>query len=270
MDEIVLVLGGGGARGLAHIGVLRAVEEADVAVRAVAGCSMGGIVGAFLASGADADAIERVASEVRYESLLALGERGGIVGGDGIARLLAEHLPERFEDLGLPLLVTAVDVQKGELVVLKEGALVPALRATSALPGILSPVAHDGRMLVDGGLLNNLPVDLARTLGPLPVVAVDVAAPPDRELRFDDDRGLWARLGDILQPQRALTIELFMKSFDVPQALVTQMRLAMSPPDLLIRPELGADFGVEQFGRREEAIETGYAAAREALAAWLG
>ncbi|MEX2502277.1 MAG: patatin-like phospholipase family protein [Trueperaceae bacterium] len=266
MDEIVLVLGGGGARGLAHIGVIRAIEEAGLRVRAVAGCSMGGIVGAFLAAGHDAEAIEAVAAEIRYEKLLSFGELGGIVGGDGIASLLSARLPARFEELDLPLLVTAVDVQEGELVVLNEGPLVPALRATSALPGLLSPVEHQGRYLVDGGLLNNLPTDLARTLGACPVVAVDVAAPPGRPLRFQDERSLYARLKDVLQPHRALTVELFMKAFDVPQAVVTQMRLAMAPPDLLIRPTLERDFGIEQFGRRKEAIEAGHTAASEALA----
>lgn len=268
MDEIVLVLGGGGARGLAHVGVIRALEEAQLRVRAVAACSMGGVVGAFLAAGADADAMEKVARGIRYESLLAFGELGGIVGGDGIEKLLAEHLPAEFGDLGIPLLLTTVDVQKGELVVLNSGALVPALRATSALPGLLAPVEHEGRILVDGGLLNNLPVDLARTLGAVPVVAADVAAPPDRELPFHDERGLWTRLKSVLQPQRALTVELFMKSFDVPQALVSQIRLAMAPPDLLIRPDLDRDFGVEQFARIDEAVEAGYRSARRALEVW--
>lgn len=268
MDEIVLVLGGGGARGLAHVGVIRALEEADIRVRGIAACSMGGIVGAFLASGVGAEEMEKVARGIRYESLLAFGELGGIVGGDGIAALLSEHLPADFGDLAIPLLLTSVDVQKGELVVLNRGALVPALRATSALPGLLAPVEHQERILVDGGLLNNLPVDLARTMGPAPVVAVDVAAPPDRELRFHDDRGLWARLKDVLQPQRALTVELFMKSFDVPQALVSQIRLAMTPPDLLIRPDLDREFGVEQFARIDEALEAGYRSAKQGLAAW--
>jgi len=268
MDEIVLVLGGGGARGLAHIGVLRALQEAGLHVRAIAGCSMGGIVGAFHAAGYTPDEMEEVARGIRYESLLSFGELGGIVGGEGLANLLAEHLPERMENLDVDLLMTAVDVQKGELVVLNDGGLVQALRATSALPGLISPVRLGDRVLVDGGLLNNLPVDLARTMGHGPVVAVDVAAPPDRQLRFQDDRSFWDRLKDVMQPQRALTVELFMKSFDVPQALVTKMRLAISPPDLLIRPDLGRDFGVEQFGRMDEALEKGYDAGRAAFASW--
>jgi len=265
MHDIVLVLGGGGARGLAHIGALRAIQERGLRVRALAGCSMGGIVGAFVAAGFDADAIEEIARGIRYESLLAFGEMGGIVGGDGLASLLAKHLPESFADLAIPLLVTAVDVQKGKLVVLNDGALVEALRATSALPGLIAPVRYGDRILVDGGLLNNLPVDLARTLGRGTVVAVDVASPPDRQLRFDE-RGFWERLRDVVKPQRALTVELFMKSFDVPQAVMTQMRLALTPPDVLVRPTLDRDFGIEQFGRIDEALEAGYQVARQALA----
>lgn len=267
MRDVILVLGGGGARGLAHIGVIRALEERGIGVRAVAGCSMGGIIGAFLASGHDADAMEEIARSIGYEAFLSFGELGGIVGGDRIEQLFSDRLPERFEDLSLPLLVTAVDVQLGELVVLNEGSLARALRATSALPGLIAPVQTGHRVLVDGGLLNNLPVDLARTLGQAPVVAVEVAAPPDRRLQFEE-RGLWDRMRDVMQPHRALTIELFMKAFDVPQALVSQMRLAMAPPDLLIRPPLDRDFGVEQFGRIDEALTTGHEAACAALDDW--
>lgn len=264
MSDIVLVLGGGGARGLAHIGAIRALRDRGVRAHALAGCSMGGIVAAFLAAGYDADGMEEVARGIGYRAFLSFGEVGGIVGGDRIEALLAEHLPERFEDLDRPLLLTAVDVQKGELVVLREGPLIPALRATSALPGLIAPVRSGERVLVDGGLLNNLPVDLARTLGHAPVVAVDVAAPPDRRLRFDE-RGVLDRMRDVVQPHRALTVELFMKAFDVPQALVSQMRLAMAPPDLLVRPALDRDFGVEEFGRIGEAIEAGERAMHEAL-----
>lgn len=228
---------------------------------------MGGIVGAFLASGHDADAMESIARSIGYEAFLSFGEMGGLVGGERIEKLFAEYLPKRFEDLGVPLLVTAVDVQDGELVVMSEGGLATALRATSALPGLIAPVRFGHRVLVDGGLLNNLPVDLGRTLGHVPLVAVDVAAPSNRRLNFEE-RGVWDRLREVVQPQRTLTIELFMKAFDVPQALVSKMRLAMSPPDLLIRPPLDRDFGVEQFGRIDEALTVGYEAALEALDGW--
>lgn len=268
MQEVLLVLGGGGARGFAHVGALRALEEAGLRVRAIAGCSFGAIVGALHAAGADSERLEAIANEVRYESIVSLGTPGGVIGGEGIERELARFLPERFEDLAFPLAMTTVDVQRGELVILREGPLVPALRATSALPGLIAPMQLEGRWLVDGGMLNNLPVDVARTLGGEPVIAIDVAVPANRTVDIPDAGNAWVRMWNALRPQRATALALFMKSFDVPQALITQMRLTMSPPDVLVRPDLGSDFGVEQVGRRDEAIAIGYEATRAALATW--
>ncbi|MCB0079184.1 MAG: patatin-like phospholipase family protein, partial [Anaerolineales bacterium] len=164
-------------------------------------------------------------------------------------------------------------------VVLRSGPLAPALRASSAIPGIFSPVEHRGFYLVDGGLLNNLPVDVIRTMTLHPVVAVDVAAPPNRKLDFGKDKPtLGQRIEAMVSGQeslldglfrRALTVELFMKTFDVPQRVMTEMRLAMQPPDLLIRPRLDPQFGVEDFDRQVEAIEEGYRSAIAAIDRWL-
>jgi NTE family protein len=264
--KIGLALSGGGARGLAHIGVLRALAEHDLEPSAIAGCSMGGIVGAMWAAGFRADDIEEIFSETSYRDLFAFGTMGGLIGGKRIEALLDKHLPDTFEDLELPLAVTAVDVQEGELLVLRSGELVPALQASSALPGILSPVPYEGRVLIDGGLLNNLPVDVIRTMTLDPVVAVDVAAPPNRHLNFEAGKSFWKQIDALFTSgQRVLTIELFMKAFDVPQALVTEMRLAMQPPQLLIRPHLRANLKVEDFDHRDEAVAAGYEAARHAL-----
>jgi len=276
--EIGLVLSGGGARGLAHIGVFKALEEHDVKPVAIAGCSMGAIIAAFYGAGCDASHMEKITHKINFLKLLDFGEFGGLIGGKGIAELLSHHLPEKFSDLSLPLSVTSVDVQAGSLVVFNEGELIPALRATSALPGLLSPVKHQGRYLIDGGLLNNLPVDIIRTMTLKPIVAVDIAAPPHRKLEFEPTkpsmfenfyaliRGKKNPIADLLH--RGLTMELFMKSFDVPQRVLTQMRLSMQPPELLIRPELDSQFGVEDFFRAEEAIEQGYIAASKALEDW--
>ncbi len=261
-----LVLGGGGARGLAHIGVLRALEERGYLPDAVAGCSIGGVIGAVLASGMSADEINHGFSSVNEIELLDFGERGGLIGGRRIAKKLAEYHRETFEELDIPLQLTTVDIQQGELVILGSGPLSPALSATIALPGIFSPARHMGRILIDGGLLNNLPVDVIRTMTYSPVVAVDVAAPPDRELDFDSKPNVVDLIRNISKKDfRNLTIELFMKSFDIPQALVTSVRLSMQPPDLLIRPRLGRDFGVEDFHRLDEAVTEGYRSAVEAL-----
>lgn len=277
--EIGLVLSGGGARGLAHIGVFKALEEYKLKPIAIAGCSMGAIIGAFYGAGCDVKQMEDITDKINFLKLLDFGEFGGLIGGKGIAELLSSHLPEDFSDLSLPLSMTSVDVQAGSLVVFNEGELIPALRATSALPGLLSPVKHEGRYLVDGGLLNNLPVDIIRTMTLKPIIAVDIAAPPHRKLDFEPSKpSMLENFNAILSGKknpianlldRGLTMELFMKSFDVPQRVLTEMRLSMQPPELLIRPELDSQFGVEDFFRSEEAIEQGYIAAKKALDKWL-
>jgi NTE family protein len=265
---IGLVLGGGGARGIAHVGVIKALNERGFIPDAVAGCSMGAIVGALVGTGMSADQIVAAFQTLHTRELLDFGGMGGIIGGKGIERKLAEYLPETFEELEIPLKVTAVDVQTGQVVIFGKGPLVPALRASSALPGILSPTAHMGRTFIDGGLLNNLPIDVARTMTLSPVVAVDVAVPPNRYLDFDHHKSLIKKIKQLKRGQfRTLTIELFMKSFDIPAHAITEMRLAMHPPELLIRPKLAVEFGVEDIGRVEEAYEEGYRAANEALAA---
>ena len=171
-----------------------------------------------------------------------------------------------------------MDCQQGSLVSFNRGELAPALLASSAIPGILSPVHHVGRWLLDGGMLNNLPVDVIRIMTHDPVVAVDIGAPPTRKLDFEKPESLWERWSGNLPSikfskktgfyaeHRGLTVELFLKSFDVPMGMVTRLRLAVHPPDLLLEPPLPEDFGIEDFQRMEEAIELGYAAAEAALA----
>jgi NTE family protein len=295
--DVGLVLGGGGARGYAHIGVLRALSEHDCQPVAISGCSMGGLIGAFFAAGFRSDDILALIEDTNFLNLLDMGVRGGLLGSGKLEKLLRKHLPERFDDLTLPLAVTCVDVQQGELVVLRQGDLVSALLASAALPGILAPVLRDGRYLIDGGLLNNLPVDVIKTMTLAPVIAVDVSAPPNRKLAFVEDdtndrfqglfsggasseafssafseamQGLADNFKGMFSPaewfKRSLTIELFMKSFDVPQAVLTEMRLALQPPALLIQPALDLQFGVEDFERLEEGVDAGYQAATALLA----
>jgi NTE family protein len=264
--QVGLVLGGGGARGYAHIGVLKAFEEAEVIPVAIAGCSMGGIVGALYAAGHSPDDIHAMAGDVSILNFVSLGQPGGIVGGSGLERLLAEHLPATFAELPIPLTVTAVDIQTGNLVVLRSGALVSALRATSALPGLISPMRLHERVLVDGGVLNNLPVDVVRTMTLESVVAVDVSPPAERLLEFGEDDGWWGRLTNGWRSnRRSLILEVLIKSSELAQLQSTQMRLALHPPKWLIRPDLDVNLKIEDFSRVDEAVEAGYRAARQAL-----
>ncbi len=257
-----LVLSGGGARGYAHIGVLRSIEKRGIQVDAIAGCSMGGIIGALHAAGFEADKIRDLFEGLDLIGLLDRSGMGGLIGGKGVTRHLEKHLPQSFEDLEIPLAVTAVDVQRGRLVVLNRGKLMPALRATSALPGIFAAVRHAGRVLIDGGLLNNLPVDVIRTMTFAPVVAVDASAPADRQIVFEDERSLWEKVRTpLMRGRRPLIFEMLMKSIDIPQAPLTSMRLSLNPPEVLIRPGLSPDFKIEDYTRLDEAVEVGFEAA---------
>ena len=260
--EIGLVLGGGGARGFAHIGVLRALDEHGIRPVAIAGCSMGGIVGALYAAGHTPLEIEHMFEDISGFDLMSWGKGGSLIGGEGIVKQLAKHLPTTFAELKIPLNVVAVDVQEGKQVILNTGELLIALRATSAIPGVISAVVYEDRILIDGGLINNLPVDVIRTMTQAPVVAVEVGAPRDRRLQFDRKR----RLRDIFTGhdsirRRPLILELFNKAFDIPAAMLTDLRLALNPPELLVRPQLDPDLKTEDFHRLEEAVTAGYAAA---------
>jgi len=224
------------------------------------------MIGALWAAGRSADDIQDMVQNLRRRDLVDVGEHGGILGMGRLGKYLESHLPDTFEDLAIPLKVTTVDCQRGSLVVLGTGRLVPALLASAAIPGLLSPVLHEDRVLLDGGVLNNLPVDLIRSMTTRPVVAVDVAVPHDRALNFRDERSVLERLSAAFDPaQRRLTVELFLKSFDVPLRVLTEMQLALHPPDVLVRPALDPDFKREDFDRLAEAVEAGYRRTHESM-----
>ncbi len=262
--KIALVLGGGGARGFAHIGVLKSLAQRGIEPVAIAGCSMGGLIGALFAAGMDHNQILDMVQTTKPWKLLDISRMGSLIGGKGMAHQMEKYLPKTFEELNLPLAVTAVDLQAGKLVVFNEGPLHPALRGTSSIPGIISPERYGERYLIDGGLLNNLPVDVIHSLSNSPVVAVDVAPEAHRNIPLDDS--LLTRSKKVIKGEsRPLVFELFMKAFDIPQVMLTQTRLALNPPDLLIRPKLPLDLKIEDMTRYEEAMDAGYEAAEIAL-----
>lgn len=159
--KIGLVLSGGGARCFAQVGALQAFEDHGVEVTAIAANSTAAFIGAFFAAGHSASAIYNIVKEIDYSTLLDFKGGGGMMGHQGIEVLLRRHVPETFEQLNVPLVVPAVDIQSAERVVLSAGALVPALCATNAFPGVFRPVALDGHELMDGGILSNVPLDLS-------------------------------------------------------------------------------------------------------------
>ncbi len=255
-----LALGGGGARGLAHIGVLKALEAAGIPVDVLAGTSMGGLIAAFYAAGRSPADIEAEALHLtKWAQVLTLVDLGlprrAFLSGEKLYAYLQEKLgPElTFAQLRRPLALTAVDLISGKEVVLCEGAVAEAVRATVALPGMLEPVERNGQCLVDGGVLNNVPADIARALGAQVVIAVNVS------LDVHDDRQ-WQKVGlpsILLDSWRADAISA---------AALTDIRLALSRPEVLLRPPTPSEVTtLTGFSRAPEIIAAGEAAVRAAL-----
>lgn len=177
--RVALALSGGAAYGMAHLGVLEALEEAGIEVAGVAGTSVGSLVGALYAFGVDLDEVREAAEDIDWADLTRpILPRLGLLSLKRLREWLEEHIGEqRIEDAPIPLRIVATDLAAGEGVVLSTGPVDEAVAASCAIPGIFAPLEKEGRLLADGGLVNNLPVRLARSLGVGPVVASDLLAP---------------------------------------------------------------------------------------------
>jgi NTE family protein len=269
---VILALGGGGARGLAHVGVLQALEGAGLRVSGIAGTSMGGLIGSLYAACIPLDEIEaailRLANPREMMRLVdvGLGSYGISVKGVRIYDLLAEMLGAQmtFDDLCMPFATVAIDLNTGREVVLREGRVADAVRATISIPGVFEPVSSETVRLVDGGALNNLPVDVARGLGDDPVVAVDVMPQFRRNTAGVQPEVLpleLSRLPKVLKDTVATQTIMISE--------MTAMRLDAHPADRIIAPELPRDVSVlVGFHRAGEIIEAGRRSAELALQGW--
>lgn len=173
---VTLVLGGGSARGLAHIGVLKVLEHAGIPVDMVVGTSMGSLIGAAYAAGIDLQEMEAKARRFSAKRLLdPTMPKMGLLAGDQLEKTIAELLGHRrFRDCRIPLAVVTTDIETGDEVVYREGDLTKIVRASCSWPGIFNPVRIDGRLLSDGGIKNSVPTKIARGLGAQYMIAVDV------------------------------------------------------------------------------------------------
>jgi NTE family protein len=292
---IGVALGSGSARGLAHIGVLRALREHGFRIGWVAGTSIGALVGAVLA----ADRLEELESSYLgfdWRDVAALLDvvfpRSGLIDGRKVAEFVRAHLhTDLIEHLQLPFAAVATDVYTGEEVVIDHGDVIDAVRASIAVPGIFTPVRRAGRLLVDGGLVNPVPVSVVRAMGAPRVIAVDLnehvvqtrLVKTRRPRPAQDKAGeflgrLFQALGgeqaEALRQFRRWTeqadtpgiFELLLSAYNIMEAQITRMRLQASPPDLVIRPRV-AEFRFLDYHRAGEIIGRGYEAARGVLAA---
>lgn len=180
--RVGLALGGGGARGMAHAGVIHLLEQEGIPIDCVAGTSAGALIGAAYAAGIQGQALLEEALKLRWRDLARPAwPRRGFVSFEGLERRLVDILGDlTFADLSIPYAAVAADLATGEQVVLKEGRLAPAVRASCSVPGIVIPVEIGGRLLSDGGVINNLPISVVRELGADIVIAVGLGAPRGR------------------------------------------------------------------------------------------
>jgi predicted acylesterase/phospholipase RssA/CRP-like cAMP-binding protein len=275
-NGVGLVLGGGGARGFAHLGALRALEEACVPVDFVGGTSIGSIIGALAAMGLGADESQEVCR--RYISALFDPTLPivSLLAGRRIGGRLKEGLGDgEVEDLPIPFFCIATNISQAEAVVHRRGSLFSAVRSSISLPGILPPVTLDGDLYVDGGLLNNLPIDvMTRVAGGGPVVAIDVS--PEEDLRSEIDltsaisgwRVLWQRINPFASRLDVPYISsVLMRSVVVGSMVRERERRSAELASLYLRMPV-EDWGLLEFDRLDAIARRGYEASAERVRAW--
>ncbi len=275
-----LVLSGGAARGLAHIGVLKALEEQGVQIDAIAGTSMGAVIGGLYAAGYSVAELEKLALDLDWQQVLSddpprqdipfrrkqddrdflvkrklsfrddgsLGLPLGVIQGQNLALLLERLLVHAsdtrdFDRLPIPFRAVATDIANDQKVIFRSGHLPQAIRASMSIPAVFAPVEIDGRLLVDGGMVDNIPMDVARDMGVDQLIVVDIGTP--------------------LQPREQLltVVDVLNQSITMMTRRNSEVQLAtLRPEDLLIQPMLAA-FGSTDFDRADQLIDAGYRAA---------
>lgn len=289
--RIGLALGSGSARGWAHIGVIRALAEAGIVPDIVCGTSIGALVGAAYVDG-ELDRLEQWSKSLTLQTVVgfldfSLG--GGLIKGEKLIEFFrSQFVDVPISELPLPFAAVATDLQTGREVWLQEGMVSDAVRSSIALPGLFTPVEREGRWLVDGGLVNPVPVSLCRAMGADLVIAVDLnsdivgkhlrkahaskAPSPDHSVgvgetvlaRIQSGMETLGIAGSKAANNRPSMLDVLASSINIMQARITRSRLAGDPADVLISPRL-AEFGLMEFHRAATAIEIGNRATKPVL-----
>jgi NTE family protein len=270
LPKIGLVLGGGGSRGLAHIGVLEVLVREGIPVDLIIGTSMGGIVGVLFGLGFSPAQIAQELSPLQGHSFI---DRLKLISSRGRQQRAREHFAEiledkSFTDLALPVTLMSVDMVHGQEIALSEGPLLPAVLASSAVPGAFPPVTHEGRQLADGGVIDSLATHMAYERGADKIIAVDVYPPLEKDKPWTDP--ISAIMGFQLPPNLFSTVgngadkiptaaASMWRSVRVMTWYLHQQRLAAYPPHVLLRPEVSSygslDFKDVDGPRQAGAVE---------------
>ena len=266
MKKVTLALGGGGTKGFAHIGVIQQLEEYGFIPSAIAGTSAGGIVGALFAAGIASKEIETFAKSLEYSKLFSRNTNNlpSLLGLGGLYKLLDKYLDGlTFADTKIPFAVTTVDQKSGTEYIINSGKLIDAIKATTAVPGIFPPFIHGNKTLVDGGVLNPVPVSIARWLKyDVPVIGVCLTAPPDK----------WSLLPKYTVPsyvpvphfvveqlsqlRLSKAVDSFIDSLELMINKISWLRLKEEKPDVLVNPSVYKYSMIEDMDVKE-AIDLG-------------
>jgi len=275
--RIGLALGSGSSRGWAHIGAIRALEERGVKPDLICGTSIGALVGAVYASG-ELDQLEEWVTRLAWTQVVRLMDltwKGGLIRGQRLFNLFRGLFHDRdISELDVPFGAVATELSSGREIWLRHGKLLDVVRASIAAPGLFTPVVHEGAVLVDGGLVNPVPVSMCRAFGAEIVIAIDLSwgkLGPYRNMGRDlpvvpaPQPGWLARLllrssrGNRDEPPIPSIFEVFNTALDIVEQRVARSRLAGEPADVLITPLL-PNFGTMEYHRAREAIREGRAA----------
>lgn len=287
--RIGLVLGSGSARGWAHIGVIRALEHAGIRPDIVCGTSIGALVGAAYAAG-QLDRFEQWVRSLRMTDVMSFMDLqlgGGMLKGERLMAFFRRHFDDQgIEALPMPFGAIATALHNGNEVWLRSGSVIDAVRASIALPGLFTPMDHEGDLLVDGGLVNPVPVSLGRAMGADILIAVDLnarilgrhlehASPPSSatehamggEWLRSLQQGLaaWLPEPQPAAPRQPSMLDVIGASINIMQVRITRSRMAGEPADVVITPDL-ARMGLLDFHLAADAIQEGERAAQAALA----
>jgi NTE family protein len=250
--KIALVLGGGAARGFAHVGVIRVLEQEKIPVDMVVGTSVGALIGAIYASDLSSFELEWTAFQLEKDDLFDFGVLNAVAGmgfakGDKLEAWVKGHIkPANIENLKLPFAAVAADLNWGYKVVLDSGSVARAIRASAAIPGVFQPVKHQGKILVDGGVVDNIPISVAKARGADIVIAVDIS-------------------GNIGNTAITNLVDVSLQATNIMFALNVEQ--SKKDADVLIKPAGIGDIGMLDFTQKKRCMQAGIDTTKQAMPA---
>lgn len=249
MPKIALVLGGGAARGFAHVGVIRVLEQEKIPINLIVGTSVGSLIGALYADKGNSFDLEVIAFKLEKEDLFdfsVIATTTGPVKGDRLEQFVRERVSrEKIEDLPIPFAAVATNLNTGQRVVLTRGSIAKAVRASSSIPGIFTPVQYFDMTLVDGGVVDNVPVDVAREMGADLIIGVNIGK-------------------DVVNYNTANIIDITLQAANVMANEISAFK--MKGADVLIEPDVGS-VKMMDFTMKESLMRAGIVAAENAIPA---